>query len=247
MARSNGSSTVLQTDELTCRFGGLVAVDRVSLELDQGELVAIIGPNGAGKTTLFNLISGQIRPTAGTVHFRGENVTRSATYRRARMGIGRTFQIVHTIGTLTVLQNAMVGAFAKYPKRKDAAARAEQVLNDVGLEHRADVTAADLTLAERGRLEVARALATNPDLLMLDEVMAGLNPVESEAAIEIVRKLNEDGLTILLIEHDLKVVRSLAERAVVLNFGKVIARGTPGEVLEDPEVVSAYLGSKDAK
>jgi branched-chain amino acid transport system ATP-binding protein len=231
---------------VTRRFGGLVAVSEVSLDLQSGEMVSIVGPNGAGKTTLFNLLTGQLRPTHGEVLFRGERITNRPAHRRALLGLGRTFQIVRPLGSLTVRENVMVGAYAKYRRRRPSLERAQVVLERVGLAPRADVLATSLTLAERKRLEVARALAGEPDILLLDEVMAGLNPAETDRAVEMIRGLNDDGLTILLIEHNLKVVRALAQRVLVLDHGAPIAHGAPDEVLANPEVVAAYLGVKHA-
>jgi branched-chain amino acid transport system ATP-binding protein len=235
---------VLSVESVSRRFGGLTAVDDVSLQLSAGAMTAVVGPNGAGKTTLFNLLTGQLRPSAGEVRFRGERITDRKPHDRARMGIGRTFQIVRPLEALTVMENAMVGAFARYRRRRAAMERAGEVLETLGLYHRRDVLASSLTLAERKRMEIARALGSDPRILLLDEVMAGLNPVETDAAIEIVRRLNEDGLTVLLIEHDLKVVRTLAEHAIVLDGGRQIAAGTPAEVFADPAVIEAYLGVK---
>lgn len=240
------ATPLLEVDSVTQAFGGLKAVDDVSLQVRPGELVSIVGPNGAGKTTLFNILAGQLRPTRGDVRFAGRVITRKPPYERARMGIGRTFQIVRPLHSLTVLENVMVGAFASTRRRLATQRRAAEVLERLELAHRADTPASALTLAERKRLEMARALAAEPQVLLLDEVMAGLNPVETDRAVEIIRGLNRDGLTILLIEHNLKVVRALAERVLVLDHGAQIAHGLPDEVLSDPAVVAAYLGVKHA-
>jgi branched-chain amino acid transport system ATP-binding protein len=237
---------LLAVEDIVMRFGGLAAVDHVSLALDADQLVAIVGPNGAGKTTLFNLLTGQLRPDAGRVLLRGQDITRRRPHERARLGIGRTFQIVRPLGALTVLENAMVGAFGRRRRRGPTIARARTVLERLELDHRADVLASSLTLAERKRLEIARALAGEPEVLLLDEVMAGLNRVETDRAGEIVRGLHAEGLAVVLIEHDLKVVRSLAHRVLVLDHGKTIAHGPPEAVLTEPAVVAAYLGAKHA-
>lgn len=238
------SEVLLECRAVSRSFGGLKAVDGVSLQVNRGQILGIIGPNGAGKTTLFNLISGQLPPTAGSIIFNGEDVTSKPAHARARRGMGRTFQIVHPIGSLTVLENVMIGAFGAYPRRRAAERRAAEILDRVELSHRAASIAADLTLADRKRLEVARALAGNTQLLLLDEVMAGLNPSEANAAISMIQRLGTLGTSIVLIEHNLKVVRDLAEQVVVLDHGSQIAAGAPDVVLKDPGVVKAYLGDR---
>jgi branched-chain amino acid transport system ATP-binding protein len=235
---------LLQVASVSRRFGGLLAVDAVDLDIRRGEVVAVVGPNGAGKTTLFNLLTGQLRPSGGEVWFEGREITRLPAHRRARLGIGRTFQIVRPFPSLTVADNVLVGGLARERTGGAARARAAVVLERVGLAHLADVTASQLTLAQRKRLEVARALAGSPRLLLLDEVRAGLNPSEIEQAISLVRGLADDGLTVLLIEHNLRVVRSLAGRVAVLDHGVRIAEGPPDDVLADPAVVEAYIGRK---
>lgn len=242
----NPTNTLLRIDGLTRRFGGLIAVQDVSLSVQAGDVISIVGPNGAGKTTLFNLLTGQLRPTNGHIELRGRSISGKSPHQRAKLGLGRTFQLVRPLPSLTVLENTMVGAFAKNRQRNLARDRAFAVLDLVELGHRASVFAANLTLAERKRLEVARALAGEPAVLLLDEVMAGLNPVETDRAVEIIRRLNHEGLTVLLIEHNLKVVRALARHVLVLDHGAPIAEGEPDTVLEEPAVVAAYLGRKHA-
>lgn len=238
------SDTLLALDGLEKHFGGLPAVRSVDLEVCPGEVVSIIGPNGAGKTTMFNLVTGQLSPTRGRVVLRGEDITSRPPHERAVRGLGRTFQIVQPLESLTVLENVMVGTFLRHPRRRDAEAHALEVLERVDLEAKAHLLASSLTLAGRKRLEVARALATDPQVLLLDEVMAGLNPTEANKAVELFRRLNADGLTILLIEHNLKVVRAFSKHVVVLHHGELIAQGTAEDVLSDPVVIEAYIGGR---
>jgi branched-chain amino acid transport system ATP-binding protein len=224
------------------RFGGLLAVDDVTMDVQQGELVSIIGPNGAGKTTLFNLLTGQLAPSTGSVVFQGVDINALAPPTRARLGFGRTFQIAQTLTSLTALENAMIGGFLHHRELHGASARAMAALELVGLEDRADVKGSQLTLSERRRLEVARALALEPKIMLLDEVMAGLTPTEIGHMVELVRKLNDGGLTFLVIEHNLKVVRQFSNRVLVLHRGAMLAFGTADEVLSNPDVVEAYVG-----
>jgi branched-chain amino acid transport system ATP-binding protein len=229
---------------VTKRFSALVAVDNVSFSVRKGEMVSIIGPNGAGKTTLFNLLTGQFQPTSGTVHLRGALINRLGPHRRARLGMGRTFQIAKPLTALTVLENVMVGTFLHRKRMADASRKAMELLAEVGLADRAARKAGEITLSERRRLEVARALALDPEIILLDEVMAGLNPSELGQAIELYRALNRRGLTFLVIEHNLKVVRAFAERVLVLDHGVLLAEGSAEHVLSTPAVVEAYLGRK---
>lgn len=242
-----GAATLLEVKGVSRRFGGLSAVDDVSFKTAKGEVVAIVGPNGAGKTTLFNLLSGHLPLSSGEIEFDGQTITNLPAHRRARLGMGRTFQIVHPIPSLTVLENTMVGAFHAYPKRNQAIKRAEECLERLGLMSQAGMLAGNLTLGGRKRLEVARAVAGNTRLLMLDEVMAGLNPTETEEAVQMIASLQADGMTVVVVEHDLKVVRALAAHVVVLDHGAVIAAGEPNEVLDSPQVVEAYLGTKRSR
>lgn len=237
---------LLHAEGLTRTFGALKAVEGVSLTVRPGEIFGVIGPNGAGKTTLFNCISGHLRASSGSLVFDGRDVSRMAPHRRARLGMGRTFQIVRPIHSISVLENVMIGAFASRPRRAAAERRAVEVLEAVELSHRANVLAGSLTLADRKRLEVARALAGPTKLLLLDEVMAGLNPAEASRAVEMIRRLNGQGLAVVVIEHNLKVVRALAQRVLVLDYGKPLVEGAPADVLDDPRVVEAYLGRRKA-
>ena len=236
------TTPLLNVRGVSKRFGGLVAVNDVSFDVQKGDLVSIIGPNGAGKTTLFNLLTGQLAPSAGQVVFEGQDIGQLSPNRRARLGLGRTFQISQTLTSLTVIENAMVGAFLHNRGLKAAARRAEEVLHLVGLAGRAGVRAGILTLSERRRLEVARALALDPRIVMLDEVMAGLNPTEVGEIVELVEQLNAEGHTFLVIEHNLKVVRRFSRRVLVIERGAKLAEGTAEEVLRDPRVIEAYIG-----
>jgi branched-chain amino acid transport system ATP-binding protein len=223
-------------------FLGLRAVDEVSLSVNKGEIVSIIGPNGAGKTTFFNLLTGQLAPTLGEVRLRGGRINDLPPHARAQMGMGRTFQIAKPLIALSALENVMIGAFMRHAALSTARDKAMLVLEKVGLAQHAARRAGDLTLSERRRLEVARALALEPEIVLLDEVMAGLNQSEVGQAIELLQGLHATGLTFLIIEHNLKVVRAFSERVVVLDRGRVIAEGTADQILSSPEVIKAYLG-----
>jgi branched-chain amino acid transport system ATP-binding protein len=236
--------TMLVAQAVTRRFAGLVAVDAVSLEVKRGQIVSVIGPNGAGKTTLFNLLTGQLAPSDGTITWEGERIESMPPHRRARLGMGRTFQIARPLIALSAMENVLVGAFLRHARYADARDRAMAALDEVGLGARADVLAAELTLSERRRLEVGRALALEPKMILLDEVMAGLNATETGRQIELVRRLNARGITFLVIEHNLKVVRAFSDRVVVLDHGAKIAEGSAEDVLADPAVVTAYLGNR---
>ena len=233
---------LLEVVDLRKRFGGLHAVAGVSFEMAAGEIVGLIGPNGAGKTTLFHLISRFAAPDRGEVRFEGATPRGLRPHEICRRGLARAFQIVKPFPSLTVLENVRVGALARTPTFGAATRKAREVLALVGLEDRADRTARGLTLADRKRLELARALATEPRLLMLDEVMAGLTPTETERIIEICRAINARGIAILLIEHVMRAVMALSRRVVVLSQGQVLAAGAPDAIARDPRVVEAYLG-----
>jgi branched-chain amino acid transport system ATP-binding protein len=224
------------------RFGGLQALGGVSLAVEAGEIVGLIGPNGAGKTTLFHLVSGFLAPDAGTIHFAGEPVVGLKPHALCQRGLARTFQLVKPFPGLTVLENVRVGALARLPRFPAATAQAREVLAFVGLAAKADLPARALTLAERKRLELARAFATGPRLLLLDEVMAGLTPTETGEVVELCRRINATGVTVLLIEHVMRAVMTLSQRVVVLNQGQVIASGPPAAIAADPRVIEAYLG-----
>lgn len=233
---------VLETKELTMRFGGLTAVDHLNLYVTEGEAVGLIGPNGAGKTTAFNMISGAYKPSEGQVIFQGEDITPLPAPEVCKRGIGRTFQVVRPFGGLSVLENVMVGGFVHTNKTAEARAIAEDVLRLVGMDKIANRKAKDLTLPQRKRLEIAKALATKPKLLLLDEVLAGLNPTEIDEAVLLIRKINGNGISVLMIEHVLQATMAICSRIYVLDYGKPIATGTPQEVTSNPEVIKAYLG-----
>jgi branched-chain amino acid transport system ATP-binding protein len=241
------SSILLDIAHLSKSFGGLKAVQDVSLQVPQGSLTALIGPNGAGKTTLFALMSGFIRPDSGTVRFAGQDITGQTPERNARLGMTRTFQIVQPFAAQTVRENIAVGAHLHLAGRREALARAEAVAAEVGLAPQLDKLASDLTVAGRKRLELARALATQPKLLLLDEVLAGLNPQEIAEMIPVVRGIARSGVTVLMIEHVMQAVMSLAEQVWVLAQGQLIASGSPAEVTSHPAVVEAYLGHGTAE
>ena len=233
---------LLAVSGVSKHFLGLRAVDDVSLSVQKGEIVSIIGPNGAGKTTFFNLLTGQLAPTSGEVRLRGDQINRLAPHDRAQMGMGRTFQIVKPLVALNALENVMIGAFMRHRSLSVARDKAMTVLERVGLAQHARRRAGDLTLSERRRLEVARALALEPEIMLLDEVMAGLNQSEVGQEIELLKSLHAEGLTFLIIEHNLKVVRAFSERVVVLDRGRMIAEGTADQILSSPVVIEAYLG-----
>jgi branched-chain amino acid transport system ATP-binding protein len=241
-------STILRATSLAKHFGGLAAVDDVSFAVERGEIYAIIGPNGAGKTTLLNLVSGLLAPTAGTVELDGHVLTGRSTAERCHLGLGRAFQVVQPFPEMTVRGNVLVGALFGKPgvTRREAERRADEALMLVGLDGRADDDAEDLTLMEEKRLEIARALATRPTVLLLDEVMAGLRPAEARETVALVKRLRDGGLTIAFIEHVMPVVRDLADRVLVMDYGKVLTEGRYAEVTQDPRVIEAYLGRDDA-
>jgi branched-chain amino acid transport system ATP-binding protein len=233
------------------RFGGVAALDGVTLSVATGEILGIIGPNGAGKTTLLNCVSGVYRPDGGDILWQGASIAGRAPHRVAALGIGRTFQVVKPFTSMTVRENAAIGALfgsadAHLPPRQ-AFARADEVLELVGLAAKASLPVTALTIPDRKRLEVARAVATRPRLLLLDEVMAGLNHVEVDEALEMVRTVHATGVTIVLIEHVMRVIVGVCDRALVLHYGKVLADGPPKTVLSDRRVIEAYLGERYAK
>jgi branched-chain amino acid transport system ATP-binding protein len=233
---------LLAVEGVSRRFGGLLAVNAASLSADAGRITALIGPNGAGKTTLFSLISGFLKPSAGRVRYAGDDVTGEPPHRLARRGIARTFQIVQPFAGLSVRDNILVGAHLRHSARAEALLLAERVGREVGLADMLDRPAHALTVAGRKRLELARALATEPKLLLLDEVLAGLNPSEIRDILPVIGALSARGIAVLMIEHVMQAVMSLAEHVFVLAEGRIIAQGSPPQVVADPLVVEAYLG-----
>ncbi len=238
---------MLEVRGLSKSFGGLKAVDDASLDVRVGEIVALIGPNGAGKTTLFASIAGFHKPDSGKATFEGKDITSLAPHRICAAGMVRTFQITQPFAKITVRENIMVGAYFRTADRSEASHRAEAVAAQVGMAGQLDQLGSDLPIAGRKRLELARTLATGPKLLLLDEVMAGLNPTEIAEIVDIIKSIRLSGVTILLIEHVMQAVTLLAERVYVLNQGRMIAEGTPAEIAENAQVVEAYLGHGAAK
>lgn len=241
---------MLYTKDLTKRFGGLVAVNSVSIEVNKGEFVALIGPNGSGKTTFFNVVTGVYNSDGGEVFFKDENITNKKSFEICKKGIGRTFQITQPFQDMTVIQNVMVGAiYGKNEKSislKEAREKAHEILEFTGLIDIKDTYASDLTIGNKKRLELSKALATKPELLLLDEVMGGLNTSEMLDMMKLLEKVNDSGITLLMIEHVMRAVMSLAERIYVLNHGQLISHGTPEEVSNDEKVIECYLGKGEA-
>ncbi len=238
---------LIEARNITKAFGAFKAVDDASVSVEEGDMLGLIGPNGAGKSTFFNCLTGDTSPTAGTVHFAGVDVTRAPAEARARLGLARSFQVPLTFESMSVLDNVTIGALLRYPKAKEARAKARTVLDRVGLGRLADTPARSLGTPGRKRLEIARALASEPKVLLLDEAMAGLTPTEVREAIELVRRIHGDGITIVIVEHIMEVITSLTRRVVVFHQGREIARGTPREVTSNPRVIEAYLGRRHVK
>lgn len=234
--------TLLSANRLTKKFLGLVAVKKVDLTINKGEIFGLIGPNGAGKTTLFNMLSGYYRADGGQVLFNGEDVTSLSSHEICKKGLARTFQIVKPFGKLSSLDNVKVGAFNRTKNYAEATEIAEHYLAFVGLEHKKDIRVKELTIGDQRRLEMARALATGPQLLLLDEVMAGLTPTEVSMVMDLVQKVREDGVTVLMIEHIMAALMKLSDRVLVLHHGEKLAEGTPKEIVKNPKVAEAYLG-----
>jgi len=238
-----GGREILVVEDVCKRFGGVVALAGVSISVREGERLAIIGPNGSGKTTLFNVITGYVKPDKGRVSFDGRDITGKKPYQIARLGIARTFQIVRPFANLTVEDNVVAAALGKIGTVEEARREALHILELVGLYDKRNVRAAMLNLAEKKRLELAKALALNPRLLLLDEVAAGLRPVEIKELKKLLYKINSEGVTIVMVEHVLRAVSGFAERVIVLHHGSKLAEGKPEDIAKDPRVIDAYLGS----
>ena len=251
---------ILEVDALTLRFGGLTALDNVSFDIKEGEILGLIGPNGAGKTTCFNAITGVYKPTTGTIRFQGESLAGKKRFEITKAGIARTFQNIRLFPTMTALENVLIGADAQHttgifsalfrlPKHRreeaDGHQKAMELLGFMGLAKKADELAANLSYGDQRRLEIARAMATQPKLICLDEPAAGFNPQEKRVLMDLIRKVRDQGFTVLLIEHDMRLVMGVTDRIVVLEFGKKIAEGTPAEIRDNPAVIAAYLGVED--
>jgi len=238
------ASPLLEVQGISKHFGGLLANDNISFTVSEGEIVGIIGPNGSGKSTLFNCITGFYRPNAGRVIYRGRDITHLSADRICKMGIARTFQIVQVISDMTVLENVMTGAFLHSARKAAARAKAQEVLAFTGLWEKRDAAATSLTIPDKKRLEVSMALATQPKLLMLDEAMAGLTPVELKEMMTLVRKLQENGITLVIVEHVMEAVMELSHRVIGINSGRKIVEDVPEKVVVNPEVIRAYLGER---
>jgi branched-chain amino acid transport system ATP-binding protein len=250
------TSKILEVEGLTKRFGGIIAVNNLNFDVTQGEILGLIGPNGAGKTTVFNLISGFLRPDSGTVKFRGEDITGQSPYKIAQKGIARTFQLVKPFNKLTVKENVLIGFLGRFGEASiktfrvfknptsEQEKRVEELLKFVGLLSRKDDPAGSLPFALKKKVEIARALALNPSLLLLDEPTSGLNPSEVKEQIEVIEKIRKRGVTIIIVEHIMRVVMSLSDRIIVLHYGQKIAEGKPEEISSNEKVIEAYLGRR---
>ena len=235
---------LLTVKNVTKSFGGIIASRNVSLEVKPGELVGLIGPNGAGKSTLFNLVAGAFAPDSGTIVLEGDDITQLIAPQRCALGIGRTFQVPRSFDSMSVVENVIVGALVKHKGVRAARSAALGVLDFVGLVAKADMSAAILTPPEKRRLEMARALATEPKLLLLDEVMTGLTPSEAALGVELIRRVHKMGIAVIMVEHVMEIVMPLVERAIVLDLGQVLAEGIPADIVQNPNVIAAYFGER---
>lgn len=240
----NTGRTLLDIVGLTKSFGGLVAVNGLNFTVKEGEVVGIIGPNGSGKTTVLNLISGTFRPSAGSIHLTGQDITRKSAHSIAKAGVARTFQLVRVLPGLSVLDNVRAGAVFGRRRlwKQQATSHAESLIKRVGLDDKRHLPVSSLTYIDQKRVELARALAGDPQILLLDEWLAGLNPSELQTGIELIQSLSEEGRTVILVEHVMDAIRSLCDRCIVMNSGQLLAEGSPDAVLSDPAVITAYLG-----
>src|SRR3989304_4084955 len=237
--------SMLVVSNLRRDFDGLTAVHALTFTVESGEIVGLIGPNGPGKTTTFAMLAGFLPPSSGEVLFRGKRINEMKPHQICQLGLTRTFQIVQPFPDMTVLENIMIGAYFRYPNTMDAKRKAMEVLERVNLSHKADTQGKNLTLIELKRLEIGKALATEPSLLLLDEVAAGLKDAEVNDILVLVRQLNKEGITFLIVEHLMKVIMDLSHRVIVLDFGQMIAQGTPQEISKNPAVLAAYLGKEE--
>ena len=237
---------LLEVDRVSKSFGGVAANVEISFDVAQGEILGLIGPNGAGKTSLFNAIGGEVAPDQGEIRLDGRRISGAGPLACARAGIARTFQVVRSFDSMTVRENVMVGAFSRTNRAREAMAEADRVLDVAGLLTRADRPAHSLTPPEKRRLEIARALATRPRILLLDEMLTGLTPTEAQGGVQLIRDVRAGGVTVIMVEHVMEILLPLIDRAVVLNLGRVLTQGLPAELVRDPAVIRAYLGDKYA-
>jgi len=239
-------AALLEVRNVSKRFGGVQANSDITFDVHQGEILGLIGPNGAGKTSLFNSISGEVTPDSGEIRLDGARISGLGPVEATRRGIARTFQVVRSFDSMTVLENVMVGAFTRTRRAAAAMAEAEKVIDFAGLTGRIDTPAISLTPPEKRKLEVARALATKSRLLLLDEMLTGLTPAEAQSGVQLIRDVRDQGVTIIMVEHVMEVLLPLIDRAVVLNLGRVLTTGSPQEVVKNPEMIRAYLGDRYA-
>lgn len=235
---------ILETKNVSMHFGELAALEDINLSVEPGEILGLIGPNGAGKTTFFNCITGFLNATRGNIIFKGQDITRYVPHKVCHLGVSRSFQIVQSFSEMTARENVMMGAFCRHSRTRDAMQKADEILRFTGLYDKKDQLAGSLTLADQKRIELARTIATEPELVLLDEVMAGLNPTETEQAVVLIRKLHETGLTIIIVEHVMEVIMNLSHRIAVFDSGKFIVEGAPKDVVQDERVIKAYLGDE---